>query len=104
MSYACCLQMHTLRLLERLLAIDYSALSLLRELDLWSVMYSTAFFGFAESQARCSICRLYPPVCTTMCSRNAPSLRSLCSTLLGIRAAVHSPCMPLSAYHLQYLG
>ena len=47
--------MHTLRLLERLLAVDYSALGLLRELDLWGVMYSSAFFEFAESQVRCSI-------------------------------------------------
>ena len=49
--------MHTLRLLERLLAVDYSALSLLRELDLWGVTYSAAFFGFAESQARHSSCK-----------------------------------------------
>ncbi len=54
----CYLQMHTLRLLERLLAMDYSAPSLLRELDLWGVIYSSAFFGFAESQVRCSICTL----------------------------------------------
>ncbi len=47
--------MHTLRLLERLLAVDYSALGLLRELELWGVMYSSAFFDFAESQVRCSI-------------------------------------------------
>ena len=53
-----CLQMHTLRLLERLLAVDYTALSLLRGLDLWGATYSTSFFGFAEDQASPGVCQL----------------------------------------------
>ena len=42
--------MHTLRLLERLSSVDYTSLSLMRELRLWDLIYSSAFFGFAEEQ------------------------------------------------------
>ena len=42
--------MHTLRLLERLSSVDYTSLSLIRELNLWDLIYSSAFFGFAEEQ------------------------------------------------------
>ena len=56
---SCSLQMHTLRLLERLLAVDYTALGLLRDLGLWDVVYSAAFFGFAENQVSGSL-HFYP--------------------------------------------
>ena len=42
--------MHTLRLLERLSSVDYTSLSLMRELNLWDLIYGSAFFGFAEEQ------------------------------------------------------
>ena len=42
--------MHTLRLLERLSSVDYTSLSLMRELKLWDLIYGSAFFGFAEEQ------------------------------------------------------
>ena len=42
--------MHTLSLLERLSSVDYTSLSLMRELKLWDLIYSSAFFGFAEEQ------------------------------------------------------
>ena len=44
--------MHTLRLLERLLAVDYAALSIVRDLELWDVVYSASFFEFADDQVR----------------------------------------------------
>lgn len=44
--------MHTLRLLERLLAVDHAALSIMRDLGLWDVVYSASFFVFANDQVR----------------------------------------------------
>ena len=44
--------MHTLRLLERLLAVDHAALSIVRDLGLWAVVYSASFFVFANDQVR----------------------------------------------------
>ncbi len=44
------MQMHTLRLLERLLAVDHAALSIVRDLGLWDVVYSAPFFDFANDQ------------------------------------------------------
>ena len=42
--------MHTLRLLERLSSVDCTSLGLMREQNLWDLIYSSAFFGFAEEQ------------------------------------------------------
>ncbi len=49
-EYCCRMQMHTLRLLERLLAVDHAALSIVRDLGLWDVVYSAPFFDFANDQ------------------------------------------------------
>lgn len=58
--------MHTLRLLERLLAVDYAALSLLRDMGLWDVIYSAAFFGFAEDEVSDSL-HFYPHLKRLVC-------------------------------------
>lgn len=58
---SCCPQMHTLRLLERLLAVDYASLALLRGLGLWDLVYSPSFFGFAEQQVHPSLFSLPVP-------------------------------------------